>query len=359
MYRKLTIYFYFLAFPIVAVSQKQFLKNVSLNKHYGFIFAHNKDVENTAGARPFGVVLEHSFLKFDSASFNIARCYPKTGFNLIYFYYNNAILGHSVSCSYFVEPTYAISKRFMFAPRGSFGLSYLTNPYHPVHNPNNNSYSLPLSVFLQVGLVLNYKITKNAGINASANYLHVSNGGIRNPNKGINWPTASIGFNYQLNNAEFKKQKFSSVKNFKEHNRFEIGIYSSAKSGLRGQNNYHLVPGVFASFHRRINNLHSFGIIADFHMDHSLAEIQKDLNEPQEYYFPSIAAGHEYLIGKFNFWQQVGYYVIQPDQRFMSWYHRWGLNYALTSNFSIGMSLKAHAQVAHFADLRLCYNWKY
>ncbi|MFN9109015.1 MAG: acyloxyacyl hydrolase, partial [Bacteroidota bacterium] len=221
------------------------------------------------------------------------------------------------------------------------------------------SYSLPVSVFLQLGLAFNYRISKYAGINASANYLHISNGGIRNPNKGINWPTASIGFNYQLNDAEFKKQKYKPVKNFNKYNRFDIGIYSSGKSGEIEGNNFYLVPGIFGAYHRRINNLHSFGIIADFHLDYSLAALQKNLNNSENFYFPSIALGHEYLIGRFNFWQQIGYYVISPDERFMNWYHRWGLNYALTNNLSLGMSLKAHAQVAHFADLRLCYNWKY
>ena len=359
MYKKLTILLLFLIMPFVNQAQDSFLKDISLNTHYGFIYAHDKDVENTDGSRPFGISLEYSILKFDSASFNIARCYPKSGISLIYFNYDNPVLGHSLTCAYFIEPSFALSDRFFFAPRGSVGLTWLSNPYDPVRNPGNNSYSLPVSVFLQAGLALNYRFSQKANVHASANYLHISNGGVKNPNKGINWPTASVGFSYRINEANFQKQKYQPARRFRTYNRFDAGIYSSGKTDQREGNALHLVPGIFVGYQRRLNNLHSIGLVADLHLDYALAKKQKSLNEKEYFYFPSLAASHEYLIGKFIFWQQVGFYVITPDERFNRWYHRWGLNYSLTENFSIGTSLKAHAQVAHFADLRLTYNLKY
>lgn len=359
MYRGIIIGYIFLTLSHVVQSQQQYLRQAGLNTHYGFIFAHTKDVENTAGSVPIGISLEYSKLKFDSASFNIAKCYPKTGINLIYFYYDNAVLGQSLTCAYFIEPTFLLSQRIMFAPRGSIGLSYLTNPHHPVYNPGNNSYSLPVSVFLQLGLSFNYRISSNTSLFASANYLHVSNGGLNTPNKGINWPTASMGFSYRMNDAEFKKQKYSPAKRYNKHNKIEAGIYSSVKTLEENKGQVYPVPGFYIAYHRRLNNLHSVGIIADIHEDQSLAAQQKKINESLHFTFPSIAIGHEYLLGKFTFWQQIGYYILAPDERFKEWYHRWGLNYSLTNKFYIGTSIKAHAQVAHFADLRLGYSFSY
>jgi hypothetical protein len=348
-----------LCFSLVARSQQDFSKHIAVNTHYGFIFAHTKDVENTAGSRPFGFSVELSKLKFDSASYNVAKCYPRSGISLVYFNYDNKVLGHSLTAAYFIEPSFLLSPQCMFAPRASVGLSYLTNPYHPVRNPGNNSYSLPLSVFLQVGLSFQYKITPKADFLAAANYLHVSNGGLNNPNKGINWPTASMGFSYRMNDAEFKKQKYHPAKRFSNYHRIEAGVYSSLKTIEENKGRVYPIPGFYVSYHRRINNLHSIGIIADIHQDHSLAARQKQINETPYFNFPSFAIGHEYLLGRFSFWQQVGYYVIVPDERFNRWYHRWGLNYSLTNRFSVGTSIKAHAQVAHFADLRLGYRFSY
>lgn len=337
--------------------KSQKLTQLGLSTHYGFIFAHSKDVENTSGSRPLGLALEYSKLKFDSASFNLARCYPRTGFDLIYFNYDNKTLGHSATCSYFLEPTFALSKRLFLAPRGAFGLSFLSNPYHPTKNPNNNSYSLPVSVFLQLGLTFNCKLSKRFGLKLTSNYMHISNGGIKDPNKGINWPTASLGLNYQLNNAEFKKQQYSHVKAIKKFQRFDLGIYTSSKIVAKGDKERYFVPGIFAGYFKQLNNLHSVGIVTDFHLDYSLAEKQKRAGEPTRFYFASLALGHEFLMGKFTFWQQVGYYYLPPDERFINWYHRWGLNYNLTKNIAIGGSVKAHLHVAHFADLRLSYSF--
>jgi hypothetical protein len=348
-----------LCFSLVAKSQQDFSKHISANAYYGFIFAHNKDVENTAGSKPFGLSLELSKLKFDSASYNTARCYPKTGINFIYFNYDNAILGHSLTCAYFIEPSFLLSKLIMFAPRGSLGLSYLTNPHHSVHNPGNNSYSLTISVFLQLGLSIQYRITSKTALLFSASYLHVSNGGLKIPNRGINWPAASLGLSYRMNSAEFQRQKYSPAKRFNAHNKVEFGVYSSVKTLEDHEGKVFPVPGFCLSYYRRINNLHSVGIIADVHEDQSLAAQQKKRNESTHSVFPSLAIGHEYLLGKINFWQQIGYYVVAPDERFINWYHRWGLSYNLTKQLNIGVGIKAHAHVAHFADLRFAYNLIY
>jgi hypothetical protein len=335
----------------------QSLKSLNLNGHYGFIFVHSKDVENTAGSRPIGLSVEYSKLKFDSISFNYARCYPKTGFGLVYFNYDNHVLGHSVSTNYFIEPNILISKRTMFAPRGSVGLSFLTNPYHHIKNPNNNSYSLPISVFLQVGLITNHQLSKRIGLNLSANYLHISNGGIKDPNKGINWMSACIGVGYKLNNDEFKKQTYSTEIRTQKINRFEIGLYSSSKIVSKGEKQRYFVPGIFTAYHKQLNNLHSIGLFADLHFDYSLAEKQNRTNEALHYHFASLAIDHSFLMGRFKFWQQAGYYFLEPDERFIKWYHRWGLNYQITKHIALGGSVKAHLHVAHFADLRISYSF--
>lgn len=347
--------FIFILQQIAASTFGQCIKSLSMYGHYGFILVHSKDVENTSGSRPIGFSVEYSKLKFDSISYNYARCYPKTGFGLIYFNFDNRVLGHSINTNYYLEPSFAITNRTIFAPRGSVGLSFLTNPYHPVKNPNNNSYSLPISVFLQVGLTLNHQFKKRIGFNISANYLHISNGGIKDPNKGINWMTTSVGIKYQLNNQNFKKQNYRSEVKRKRINLFEFGLYSSSKIVSKGEKKRYFVPGVFVGYHKQLNNLHRIGAVADFHLDYSLAEKQTRINEPLQFHFASMALDHTFLMGRFTFWQQAGCYLHKPDERFIRWYHRWGLNYQITKKIAIGGSVKAHLHVAHFADLRLIY----
>lgn len=346
-----------LLLTFVRLSKAQVLKQIGLNTHYGFIFAHSKDVENTRGSYPLGIALEYSKLKFDSSTYSLCRCYPRTGLSLMYFNYDNKVLGHSISSIYFLEPSFIINKKLLFTPRGGVGLSFLTHPYHPIHNPLNNSYSLPVSVLLQVGAGLHYKINQKLTLNLYANYLHISNGGIKDPNKGINWPTTSLGINYQLNHTVFKKQNFSSKKISTKFNRVEVGIYSSSKIVAVGDKQRYFVPGVFLGYFKQLNHLHSLGIVVDYHRDYSLQEKQKRNAKTLDFDFASAAIGHEFLMGKFRFWQQVGIYATKPQEWAFNWYHRWGLKYAITKNLNMGVSIKAHNQIAHFADLRLSYNF--
>lgn len=345
--------------PLGICAQEHTLKRIGAQAHYGFIFAHSDSVENTAGSRPYGVYLEYSKLKFDSATYNIARCYPHSGISLSYFNYDNAVLGHSLGVAYFLEPSFWLVKGVLMAPRASLGLYYLTRPHHPIRNPNNNSYSLPISAFLQVGMSAYLCVAQKSYLSTSLNYLHISNGGIKDPNMGINWPTASLGFYYQLNEAVFQKQVASASRFFITRNRLDIGGYSSLKAIGKGEKKLYPVPGFFAAYHRRLSNLHSMGMVADIHWDYSLAQKQSLDQEPRDIDFTSLAISHEFLMGKFSFGQQLGYYVIPPNWRFGRFYHRWGLQYRVAKSISVGVGLKAHAQVAHFAELRCAYHLDY
>lgn len=173
--------------------------------------------------------MEYTRLKFDSASYSLANCYPKTGESLTYFNYNNSIVGHSVSAAYFIEPSFALSNRWLLAVRGGIGLSYLTNPYDPIKNPGNNSYSLPVSMFYQFGLTSHYQVGSKLSVNLSSNFLHISNGGIYYPNAGLNWPTVNTGLNYQVNDIKFRKNSFQKSKIRTTSDCFELGVYSSLK----------------------------------------------------------------------------------------------------------------------------------
>lgn len=86
---------------------------------------------------------------------------------------------------------------------------------------------------------------------------------------------------------------------------------------------------MITAYHRQFSQLHTAGVLFDVHADYALSDLQNILNENTNYYFVSLALDHGFLLGKFTFWQQVGYYLIPPDARFLPWYHRWGLHYDL------------------------------
>jgi hypothetical protein len=72
--------------------------------HKGFIFAHSKDVQNTDGSYPSGFELSLYRQQRSSQIWDLCRCYPKSGFSIQYFDYDNTILGKSVNLNTFLEP---------------------------------------------------------------------------------------------------------------------------------------------------------------------------------------------------------------------------------------------------------------
>ncbi len=209
-------------------------RGVQAQLHYGFIFAHSEAVQNTAGAHPRGVELETIQQRVDSAVWNICRCYPIKGWSLSYFDFNNSVLGRGLMGAYFLEPSYKIGKKGQFKFRGSVGLGYLTNPYHAQSNPSNMSYSTRLSGFLRLGVAVSYQVAPKWLLQMGAQYQHISNGGWKEPNKGINWPTASVGVTYFKSRFKlpvYKQPAYKSSQHKKPY--FEAGLLLAAKQGYQ------------------------------------------------------------------------------------------------------------------------------
>jgi hypothetical protein len=102
--------------------------------------------------------VEGNWQKISQKVWDNCLCYPQSGWLLSYYNYDNAILGHSLQLAYFLEPTFKISQRTQFTVRGIVGISYLTNPFDSLRNPNNRSYSLPISAYLTVASGLQIKM---------------------------------------------------------------------------------------------------------------------------------------------------------------------------------------------------------
>lgn len=337
--------------------QTRGFRTAGLNLHYGSIFAHSQDVENTRHSRPFGLDLVYSRLRNDSAVAALCGCQPHSGFILNYFNYDNRVLEQSFSALYFLEPNFRISNRLLWHIRGTVGVAYLTHPYHPQHNPGNMSYSLPFGAYLGVATGFNLKVSPQLMLAAGGNYLHISNGGIKDPNLGINWITGNLGLFYSVKGPyDFSKKKQAANAHYRKYRRLDLAGSYSSKIVYIGDKMRYPVFGLSALHAWQLSRLHTVTASAEWHIDYSLAEKQRRENAARDVHFWGAALGHEFLLGRFIFSQQLGCYLKYPAPYYDRIYHRWGLDFILRPNLHIGFNLKAHRHVAHFADIRLVYS---
>jgi len=67
--------------------------------------------------------------------------------------------------------------------------------------------------------------------------------------------------------------------------------------------------------------------------------------------------GHEFILVKFRFGQQAGFYLYKDFGAKADWFQRYYLLYYPWPNFGMGPALKTHAQVAEFLDFRFTYRY--
>ena len=216
----------------VAVSHRKepSLFSVAAGIQHGFIFAHSQAVQNTKGARPTGVEMILSWQRNDAVVWDLCNCYPRKGLLLSYYDYDRALLGKSATAAFFLEPVYRLRPNLFFSFKGAFGNSFLNNPYDSIRNPANQSYSTHLNTYILVGLGFWLRVNDRWWINPSANYNHISNGGLRQPNKGINWPTAGVSVGYQPATRPFYKGKRRTEKFWKDQPwRWDASIFGIAR----------------------------------------------------------------------------------------------------------------------------------
>ena len=346
----------------VSISKKATnIFSIGLGIQHGFIFAHSRAVQNTKGANPTGIELSLGWQRNDTQTWDLCNCFPKKGLLLVFYDYDVRLLGKSFGTAYFLEPVYKLGNKTFFSFRGVAGLAYLTNPFDSIHNPTNQSYSSVIGGYLLVGIGLSYLINKQWWLNTTINYQHISNGGLRQPNKGINWPTAGISVIYQKNPRPYYKAPRSKEKFWKEYSlRWDIGVFGIAKRGTDVNGNSHRMPLIGGTIQagKQVGRINMLTLGAELYGDKSLSmQLKRDSIDASSLR-AGLLIGHEFLLGKFVFSQRLGVYIFNQTPYYDLIYHRWGIHYFMNKHLGIGIQVKAHRHVADFVDLRITYSWQ-
>lgn len=357
--RILLINFFFLS-PLCCFSQKDnsAINVIALKLQYGSVFIHTPRVKNVAGSHPYGAELDLSKIRMDSASYQKCNCFSRYGISLSYFDFDNAILGHAEMVSYFLEPSYRISNDLKFSMRAAAGITYASDPYSKTKNPANNNYDTHLNPYLQVGAGFNYNIAPHLSIAVMGNFQHFSNGGFRQPNRGLNWITGALGFFYDVQNNTLRKYKHTRYAGWKSKKAwFETGMMYLPQQGYNskiiGQRKY--LFGVFSQVTKQYGKVS--GIIggAEIYYDKiQYASVDKAKRSALQ---AGIHAGHIFLFNRVSFSQQIGWQIIKESDAADDLYLRFGLSYMLTRHLEVGINLKTHADNADFADFRVMYRF--
>ncbi|MBL7848700.1 MAG: acyloxyacyl hydrolase [Cyclobacteriaceae bacterium] len=279
------------------------------------------------------------------------------GLSFAYFNYQNpTVLGSSYNLIAYMEPLLTYRPRLNFRFRTGAGLTYLNQIYDADTNPTNLFFSSSLSGFLMVGFSAHYSWSPHWNTNLGLHYNHISNGGLQQPNKGMNFPTLNLGVEYNLNPVVLRPRGEKAVVDRKVHP--FIGGFGNLRTvestpAEPSTNRWQL--GIYGGILKKFTTTNAWLIGTEFSYDGSIKEKGERNGEVVSPWLFSILGGHQFCFGRFGFSQQIGHYTYRDYAFRTDIFQRYAITYLIAMKVSVGISLKAHAQEAEQMDVRAAY----
>ena len=328
--------------------------SLTIQLHTGRILPHSSSIAELTHERLWGVQSDISRMRLTQASWNTCNCYSHNGISISYFNFNNEQeLGAAYSLAVFAEPE-LVHGRMNVGLRAGAGISYLTRVYDPVDNPRNLFFSNPWSGLLLMQISGRYHLDPQWVIRLAASYHHISNGGQKQPNKGMNFPALSLGVEHRSGYRPLLRRTKNISTDHAMH--YYAGLSYNTRSvdeSNFSSRSREMVIGIHAGFYRPIARMHGVGAGIELFHDNALKAQARQQSQSFDHRVASILVRHDFLFGRFDFSQALGFYLYKeystPDRVFQ----RYVLQYLLVKGLQIGFSLKAHLDTAEQMDIRI------
>jgi len=355
----LLIFLIFGAVPGLAQDTASNPVYVSFKPQYGFIIPHSPSIKSISDYNPYGFEAETGWHLKSKKDWDRCNCYSRAGFSLLHINYNAPnILGSSTNLIAFAEPFFNYKGFVLTSVRMGVGASYISKVYDAETNPNNLYFSSPLSFLVHIDVNLTKFFSDQWFMNAYFKYNHISNGGIEKPNKGMNFPTYGIGIGYSFSPVKFETREKKEMKK-PVPIKPSIQAFGTLRGGESDDDITGRKPaiGFIVKARRRVTQINALNVGIEGAADFYVKEKMKKVNNTKDYKKLSFLAGHDFVFGRFIFSQYWGTYLYAPYYENKSFFQRYSLTYQLFEDFNMGVTLKAHAEVAENFNLLLEYEF--
>lgn len=333
--------------------------SVGINAHYGHIIKHSLKLDDAVLTNPYGLDLNLNRLSTSYDNWKVFNTFWMSGLQAGYFNYRDPErLGGAFFLTAFAEPVLGFGRKYLFTLRAGAGISFHTRLYDSIENPMNRFFSTRVSFPVYLSARISYKLNSNTFINLSGNYNHISNGGVKQPNLGMNFPTLSLGL------LAYKKPLPELHRNYTNDIAIKPGFtfLGQLLTGYRVVEGTEAYPskGTFAlGFHIRVSKqlsrYYALNTGAEMIMDGAIREIIRRDQSGRDYKRIAMTAGQDFLFGKAIFTQYLGFYLYSPYKARNSIYQKYELSYRLSPAIVSGFYLKAHLYVAELMGIHFSY----
>jgi len=343
----LALYSFFLVFLTVNAQTTDSTNHYSfgIQAHYGFIIPHSAAIASISKTKPYGFEISFNNLKTSYDSWGIFNRFNTSGIQFNYFNFQNTeILGSAYLLTVFTEPVLCQGDRFRFSIKGGAGASYHTEIFRYGENEVNRFFSTRISYPLYLSARIKYKISNNTYLTLSGVYNHISNGAMRIPNYGMNFPTVSAGLEYFVREIPKLDILYSPMRNKKEQGRYVILQVLTGYKAVWGVDTW--TYGFTARYSWQLRTRYALNAGTELIVDGGVKKrIEIDGLDLDNKRF-AITGGQDFLLGKAVFTQYLGVYVYSPYKAKHPVYQKYELSYKILPQIMVGVYLKAHTSDA-------------
>jgi len=324
---------------------------IGLKVQKGFIHTGASVLKPLSHSKPLILQLDLSMLDASSTAWNNCNCYSKTGFSLNYIDFSNLRLGKAYAVSVFLEPYFYTIHKLEFSLRGAAGLAWLTNVYSAKANPDNLFYSSPVSFLLQANANLSYPISPAVRLHVSGQVNHISNGGTRWPNYGINFFTAAAGVEYVIHPTTLLRRPRTPWSGNLKFAVLAFGARHPTEPAPSTDIVSRLLAGVNIGVLKPLTRMNGIGLGAEVYYDPTATVYAQRTGKHYDPVFSSLSFQHAFFFGRLFFCQQLAYTITRLNPNVsQKVYERYFLEYRVIKRIYAGVSLKAYGGTSdHFA----------
>jgi len=319
------------------------IHDLSFTTQQATIWTERSSLQVFKRDHPRFLQLDWGIIRNTSKTWEYCNCYLRNGLSVGYIDFANSQLGQAVTVSAYTEPYLVYTGRVRFSIRGSTGLVFLNKVYDSLTNPAAIFFSTKMSFLLTLSTNLSYQLSERFWITGGIQLNHISNGGRRAPNEGMNFMGATLSLSYRLTTSSFFKRPKMKYRN----TMLGLMIHGFGNSHTVQATPVYLeesraVAGINIGLIKRVGRLTGLGIGGEYYYDGLNQVYQQRYNQPMQTGIGSVSLQHYLFLGKLLFGQQLAWYVTPGTGNPQATYQRYWLEYEVKKYWYAGFSLKAH-----------------
>jgi hypothetical protein len=327
---------------------------MGLKPYYGFILPHTSSIQKFKRDRPYGLEFDYGWVLKKASDWRRCNCYSRAGFSASWVNFGNPeVLGSAFNLAMFAEPYLNFGSNLWLSMRMGVGPSYTTKVYDEETNPENLFFSNHFSFIIHLDFMLNFRLSDHWNGKVFGKYNHISNGGVEQPNLGINFPTVGVGLDYVAEPGEFVEREPVPIQ--QKGIIPSAAVFGSMKNVVEGPDKVKkrtLGYGFLVKGRHMIAKINALNLGFEGYWDGEIKEKSEGEKEHRQF---SLLVGHDLIFGRFIFSQYWGTYLYAPNYK-KNFFQRYSLTYNLIGNLRFGVNLKAHAEVAQNFSLHVAYD---